>query len=688
MLLSPISPVSKQFVRLDPLGFRSLFGHLVENRGSNLKLKFREGYLFSQDFSLLLMIVKPVEPAQDVLFTRQLMTAVREMADICKKELIEEGEDLGGISIGFTGGYAFVVENESILKKDVLMTLVTASIGITLLFMFAFRSVGAVFYVGFPLLAGLSWTAGFAALTVGSINLFTGASATVLIGLEVDFAIHLLSRYREERGRGLGVEQALVETLRHTGVGVLTAASTSIAAFFAALTAQFRGLVQLGLICGTGMILCLAANLILIPAVLVVATRWNVEPKKEREPMNFGLEWLAGKVKAHAGLVIALGLLATLVLGRYALLTRMESSFKNLKPPDSPAVLLQKQVIAAIGSPLVYTMVLNRAATEDEALAEAEAIAGQLDPLVEDGTLVFFNSIRSLIPPVEVQQRNLQWLDRRRKENPQGYDVGRILRTLGRAMREEGFRDDPEVLQETAGFLEAALGITDPLTMTELLDTPLGPRLARFIHASDSGFEVITYAYQGGGQGVHVVNNRIRQALEGITSSAEVVGVGVLGEEIRRLLRRDGIVVTAIATVAVLLLVYADSRKWKYVFYAAVPVVAGIVWTLGIMELTGIPFNIVNVAILPILVGIGVDDGIHIVHRFLEGGGRVVPIFHHTGRAVLITTVTTMVGFGTLVFADYPGLVTVGLVAIVGMICCFVASVTVLPALLIKTRRF
>jgi predicted exporter len=223
-LLSPISPVAKQMVRLDPLGFRQLFLSLVENRGGNLRLQFRDGYLFSRDLRLLLMIAKPREPAQNVVFTRALMAEMQGLAGQARSEVAAEGEDLGSVEIGFTGGYAFVVENESILKKDILITLVTASIGIFVLFFLAFRNVATVFYVGLPLLAGLSWTGGFAALTVGNINLFTAASATVLIGLEVDFAIHLLNRYREERARGLEVEESLVETLRNTGVGVLTAA--------------------------------------------------------------------------------------------------------------------------------------------------------------------------------------------------------------------------------------------------------------------------------------------------------------------------------------------------------------------------------------------------------------------------------------------------------------------------------
>lgn len=687
MLLSPASSVTKKLVRLDLLGFRTLFRHMVVGRGGKLQMNLRDGYLFSKDLGLLLIIAKPIRPAQDIPFTRALMAEVNLLAEESLAEIEDAGENLESVRIGMTGGYAFVVENEVILKKDIFFTLITAAVGITLLFLYAFRSVVAVLYVGVPLLAGLSWTAGFAALTVGNINLFTGASATVLIGLEVDFAIHLLNRYREERKLGLGVEKALVETLRNTGVGVLTAATTTILAFYSALAAEFHGLVQLGLICGTGMIFCLFANLILLPAILVLASRWNLEPKKERQPINFGLEWLAVRVTNHPGMVVASGIVLTLVLGRFALLTRMESSFADLKPPNSPAVLLQKEVVRGIGSPLVYSMVVNRGATEEEALRDAKLIADRLDQLVEKGVLVFFNSISTLIPPFDMQRRNLEWLNERTRKNPDGFDIGRIMGSLRASMQEEGFREDEKILQETREFLTSTLTISEPFGIRKMLNTPLGPRISRFVRESPTGFEVVTYAYQGGKNNVHKVNQDLREALASLPIETEVLGVGVLGQELRRLLKRDGVVVTLIAIVVVLFATYVDFRKWRYVFLASIPVAAGIVWTLGIMEVMSIPLNIVNIGMLPILVGIGVDDGIHIVHRFLEGRGRIVQIFHNTGRAVLITTLTTIVGFGTLVFAEYPGLVTAGLVAIIGMVCCFVSSVTVLPALLWFSRR-
>ncbi|MCZ6670858.1 MAG: hypothetical protein O6947_07505, partial [Acidobacteria bacterium] len=125
MLLSPASSVTKKLVRLDLLGFRTLFRPMVAGRGGNLQMNLRDGYLFSKDLGLLLIIAKPIRPAQDIPFTRALMAEVKLLAEESLAEIEDAGENLDSVRIGMTGGYAFVVENEVILKKDIFFTLIT-----------------------------------------------------------------------------------------------------------------------------------------------------------------------------------------------------------------------------------------------------------------------------------------------------------------------------------------------------------------------------------------------------------------------------------------------------------------------------------------------------------------------------------------------------------------------------------
>jgi len=149
------------------------------------------------------------------------------------------------------------------------------------------------------------------------------------------------------------------------------------------------------------------------------------------------------------------------------------------------------------------------------------------------------------------------------------------------------------------------------------------------------------------------------------------------------LVAQDGKRATLIAVGLIFLLLLADFKKLKLAFLGMIPLAAALVWTVGIMHLTGMQFNIVNVMIIPMIVGIGIDDGVHIIHRMLvDPSHSVRAVFSSTGRAIMLTTLTTMLAFGSLKFATYRGLGSAGMAAFIGVGACFVATVVILGTLL------
>ncbi|MEK6656637.1 MAG: MMPL family transporter, partial [Nitrospirota bacterium] len=141
--------------------------------------------------------------------------------------------------------------------------------------------------------------------------------------------------------------------------------------------------------------------------------------------------------------------------------------------------------------------------------------------------------------------------------------------------------------------------------------------------------------------------------------------------------------VTLLAYSAVFVLVLLDFRSLKRTIIALMPHIIGIIWMMGVMEVLGMKLNYMNIAIVPLIVGMGIDNGVHIIHRHLEDGGKNIPnTIFHTGRAVVMCTATTMAGFGSLVFSRYGGLSSMGAVANIGMITSLIAAIIVLPALL------
>ena len=137
------------------------------------------------------------------------------------------------------------------------------------------------------------------------------------------------------------------------------------------------------------------------------------------------------------------------------------------------------------------------------------------------------------------------------------------------------------------------------------------------------------------------------------------------------------------AMTAIVIYVFIVFRNLRTVLFILVPVFAGSIWTLGIMDLAGLKLNMANLVILPLILGIGVVNGIHITHRYREEKDKnQVVLSKSTGQAVILSSLTTMIGFGSMMVADHYGVYSLGLVLSLGVFCCLIASITFLPALL------
>ncbi len=686
LLRSPAGLVARDLVARDPLGLRDLFAGRFRQLKGNLNIRFMDGYPFSQDLSLLLMMVKPAEPAQNLAFTDAFLARVRTMVEESRSILAEElGEEaLAGVEVGLTGGYPIVSDYNALLKRDLGWSIATAFAGVMILFLLAFRRIGSLLYVGVPLLTGLAWTMGFAGFAVGRLNLFTAAAAAVLLGLAIDFAIHLFNRYVGERDRGRSLDEAIHCAVVETGDGVVTAALTTVAAFAACTITPIQGLVQLGIICGAGMILGLAANFFLMPAFLKLRGGRRHRESFKDASFNFGLAGLSRVVIHHPVPVIAAWVVLTAAFGWGCLQASIDTDMRSLRPGASDAINLQSRLAETIGSGLVYSMILVEADSEEEALTRNDVVARRLEGLVAEQEVVFYLSLTNLMPPPEKQQAVLDWLEETRARRPELLDPERVAADLALAMEEEGFRLGPEY-EQTVSLLRRVLRLDRRLTLDQLDDPVIRKQADRFLHQENGRTELVSYVYphRKDGAAQYRVTTMLEERVVGDLPDAHIISVAILGRELKRLIGEGTLEAAALALLLVLVLLWSHFRRVSYVLLTAVPLILGEMGAIGGMTLLGINLNMVNMGIVPIILGIGIDDGIHIVHRFLDQGeGDVEGVFRFAGRAVVITSLTTIVGFGSLAFATYKGLWTAGVFAILGVGMCLLSSITLLPALL------
>jgi len=663
LLASPISFATKNFIQKDPFNLRSIFkGYILQQKGPyNLDLS-REYYL-SSDQKALLMIIKPKRPPTDIDFDKKLLKTIKEA---------EKKVDKEGVRVDYTGGYIMALDDERMIKRDIILTLSLAFFLVLTLFFLAFRRKETFFFVSLPLLMGLAWTVGIASLYPRHLSLVTFGFFPILIGLGVDYAIHIYNRYLEEKRKGKDTLRSLEITLSQTGEGILTGALTTAVAFYSLTFTKFRGLSELGFLSGTGILACLLSMFFILPAILSWQARRSPAKTEKIKPLSsFGLEKASKILLKSPKITLIIAIFITLILGLSALGITFDSDFRNLRPKETPAFKVQNEMGKKFGSPSDPLMIITSGKDKEEALQTNEKIVQRIEELKKEGRMEYYQSPVTLLPSKKRARENIEELRR--------FDFESIITTFKEALLKNGFR-----IEAYQSYLDEIRNLGARLKgPVSVSGKDLEKMTKRYLIEDEEGFKTLTLAYPVKKilslAEVNEFEERIKENEKGI----EITGVGIIASELKRLITKDFILATVLAFSGVFIMLLVHFRRIKIVILALIPLICGIIWMLGIMRLIGLRMNFVNIVVTPLILGIGIDDGIHIIHRYLEKKPKgVEDAIHHTGRAVVMTSLTTMVGFGSLVFAQYRGLATMGGLALLGVGLCLIASLTILPALL------
>lgn len=690
-LTTPQAVVAKNLVRLDPLGMSEIFlRRLGEGRG-DLGIDWASGHYLSRDRRLLLLLAKPEGAAQDVEFTRRLVSDVEAAVESVRADWPERaGPDAGPApEVALGGTYLTALDDTELIRGDFLVNAFTSMGVVLLLFLFAFRRLGLLVYAFLPLTCGLMVTFGAAGGLGGVLSAPSSACAALLVGLGIDFVIVSYGRYVEERRRGVPAEQALVSMTGSCGRAVVVGGVTSAATFLAFAVTDFTGLRQMGLLTAAGILACMVSVLVVLPALLA----WSESRHRQRDTVpnlyvhGFGAHRLVRASMAHPKRVLAVGL--TLTAAALVLLPRLgfESAIQNMRPEGNRGILVQEEVAHHFGSNFRYMMMVLSGDTQAEALDLASETAQGAAPLVADGELYRVDSIASLLPSPSRQREVLDWLADARGS---GLDPDAVRGRFERALEANGLR--PAAFAESLDLLVEALSATEPVGIADLEALGGSKRLVeRYLRPDGDGFKSVVYLYPP----VDKWRREPPPALEVLEArlgpGAELTGVNVVSRALRRQVWIDAVLAAVLGTLMVAILLWFDYRRIRDTVLSLVPLAVGIVWMLGVMAALGIDLNFMNVFVTTMIIGIGVDYGVHMLHRHRELRGRGleerVAGLAETGRAIVMAAVTTCVGFGSLALSHYPGIRSIGFVAILGAVSTALVAITLLPAFLVLEPR-
>ncbi len=566
----------------------------------------------------------------------------------------------GGISLSYGGMPAVGAEDQTRTLGIIRRLTPLSFLLVLVLFRFVERRLVGLFMVALPLLFSVVATLGVIGLVTGRLTVMETFFGVTVFGLGIDFAVHLLVRQREERARGRSLEEALQANLAGTGRGIVAGGITTAAAFFVVSLAPDPIALHLGLSGGTGLAFCLLFMVTLLPALWALLERWGGRGAGTARPLAKPLQvpyltevaqWSVRRSGVCMVLCTAALALALAGLPRLQVETNINKVF-NREVPSVETVRRVREMFKLSGAPwLVGTTSLTEAHHIERELAASERFHRTV-------------SAASFVPQdaAEVERRHGELA----RIQPL---VAQRLQGIGLLA---GLGGSADLLRLGLEPLQRAPSVGPP-TLDAL---PEGLR-QRFI-APNGDFLVLAYAR---GDTFDSRGARLdREAAQAIAPRA--TGISALLEAIMLGDRPWIFWVGAGIVLVVGSILLLDFRDPRLAILALVPVVFGLGVTVGVLCWAGVAFNIMTITVAPLIIGLGVDDGIHVVHRIIED--RRIGIGDATaavGRAIVMTTATTCSSFGVLMFSDHPGIESMALVMLIGLPVCLVASVTALPAL-------
>jgi hopanoid biosynthesis associated RND transporter like protein HpnN len=610
------------------------------------------------------------------------------------------GERHPGISIGLTGLPVMEDDEMRTSQQSMIWASGLSMAAVIIVIIAGFGGVRHALMANGVLVIGMAWAFAWATASVGHLNILSVTFTVTMIGVGIDYGTYYVGRYLEQRRRGMGCTEALLETSGRVGPGILTGAITTAVAFFAAALTSFVGVAELGLIAGGGILLCCLAELGVLPAVIALVDR---SPLGRRIPEPVPVHaWLA-PVFRHPRIVILAAVASTVALAGGLHELRYDHNLLNMQAEGLESVAVEKKLLEECDQSVWYALSI---ADSREQLLERKAklvalpcvervdeIASLLPvdeelkrPLIERirGRLAGLPERPPLIPVdrLDALGETLAWAQGEAAKRPGGlrtaWNLERARDNLRRRPPEECYRAIAGFQQRAAGDLltrlHALAGVADP-EPPALGDLP--PSLVeRFV--GSSGRHLLKIYGRGDIWNFPALEKFVRDVR---SVDPRATGNPLQAYEASLEMKRSYEQAGLYALVVILAVLWLDFRSVKHSLLAALPLGLGMLQTLGLMGLVGIDLNPANLIGIPLILGIAVDYGVHIVHDSLERPGPY-RISASTANSVLVDALTTILGFGALMVASHRGLESLGRLLTLGVTTCTITSLVFLPALL------
>ena len=701
--------IDQMAARLDRPGpYRSPFGTLfaVDVGGDHPGA----GYFLSDDQRLLFILAEPETERGSFTGDQHAIEGIRNAIASLKSEFPD-------VAVGVTGKPA--LQNDEMVaafRDSGRATMIAFALTLGLL-LAAFLRFGKPVLMLAVLAMSLCWSIGIATLVIGHLSLFSVMFISIVIGIGIDYGIYFLFRYEEELFLGRNLREAIEITARRSGPGMLLGAVTAGGTFYVLWLTDFRGVRELGFIAGSALILAWVAMIMVLPAVLVLIDRRHASRPAGMIPRALALERIhvpfVERLVAYPKTVALLAVALTAVSAWGLRYIQFDYNLLNLQAHGTESVYWEKRVLATAGRSGFAALAsadsldeLRKKHAAFRALPTVSEVDSVLLLIPDDqpAKLKIIGDFAPLVAPVRIGRPTsvdlprlltaLDTLQRRfqlaASEAPAGEarvklrtivdDIGRLIRKI-RQTDVQVVEPALTVLQNQLyrDFVKSFQRLQDNLVPRQigLADVPKELR-AKFV--SDTGrflMQIHPAVDIWDRDGAKRFVSDLRAA------DPDVTGTPIITFEALRLMERAYQQGTIYAILLVSLATALTLRRLRDTALALLPLFLGLMWAFGLMYFFGLKFNMGNVFGLPLILGAAAEYGLNIVMRYREGRDHGGPLIaRSTVMAVLVSGLTTIAGFGSLMIADHRGIFGLGLLLTLGTTTSLIAALVVLPVLL------
>lgn len=669
LLAVPSSDVAA-IVRQDPLGLFDLLRATLGGPQTGLSIGAgTEGYVTANRRGRL-VIARPNRPPFDLAFSHALdrrLQGIRESMAATAAASPDAGDDPPPppMQVEVAGGHRIAVETESIVRRESILNSAGSLALILPLLFLVFRSFWLVAVGSLP--SALSLVVVLGALGFAGTRLSAAAtgSAAMLFGLGVDgvvllYVAHQLAMTRWADG-GRSGEPPDASAIEGPSVSMLLGMFTTAATFYGLTFVDFPSLRQLGRLIGHSMVVCAVLTLVLVPALL--ARRPAGKPRR-----SLRLPRLAGWIERRRTPILAAAAGLTVLLGAAMFRLTVDPTLDRLRS-TTEAARLEERLGPAFGLPGDAHIVVAEGPGLEALLEKNEQLVQRLAADLPD---VSVYPPSRLLPSAASQARTMV------RVGGAGLSVDAIRSSLEDSRVAAGFA--PGAFDPFAQRLPALLDPGQRLTYDDFLSHDAGDLISRFVARDGDRWRLATYLFPTTGEQV----SRVQSIVDDVDASQTLTGLPLVNKELARRFMPDFVTGLAAGSGIVALLVVATFRSLRLSILALLPTAVGLVWAAGLLALAGVELDLFATFAVVTFVGIGVDYGVHLVHRYRERGdaqqatAELAPV-------ILVAGAITMLGYGTLMWSSYPPLRSIGLVSTVSVVALAAASVLVLPALLTRS---